>query len=313
MTFSKLLNPLIYASLCLIWGSSFILMKWGLYDAHNQVVLTAWQVAAIRVLSAGVVLIPFMVSKVGKLPRSLLPYVILSGFLGVFAPAFLFCIAETHIDSSLAGVLNALTPFCAILFGFLLYRAIVPARQILGIIIGLGGLILLFMAQGHVSYRNVGYAGYVILATICYGINLNLVKNKLHDIPSITIATVSIVALVIPAAIILYGSGYFSLPLGNPVYIKSTIASCILGVVGTALSWIIFFVLLKRTSPVFASSMTYIIPAVALGWGWYYGEAITAAQVVCMLIILAGVYLTNPLIKKKEIKPSQSSSRYSRP
>jgi drug/metabolite transporter (DMT)-like permease len=307
MTFSKVLNPLIYVSLCLIWGSSFILMKWGLYDEHNQVVLTAWQVAAIRVLTAGVVLIPLIVTRIGKLPRSLWSWVVLSGILGVFAPAFLFCIAETHIDSSLAGVLNALTPFCAILFGFLLYKTPVPGRQILGIIIGLAGLILLFMAQGHVSFRYVGYAGYVLLATICYGINLNLVKHKLHGVPSLTIATVSFVALIIPAAIILYATGYFSLPLGNPVYIKSTIASCILGVIGSALSWIIFFILLKRTSPVFASSVTYITPVVALGWGWYYGEAITAAQVVCMLIILVGVYLTNPLIKKKEVRKKEEN------
>jgi drug/metabolite transporter (DMT)-like permease len=174
-------------------------------------------------------------------------------------------------------------------------------RQVLGIVIGFVGIVLLFATTGHINFDSIEYSGYIFIATMCYGLNNNLVKHKLHGISSLTIATLSFVSLIIPAIIILIFSGYFSLPLGLVTYLRSTFASCILGIVGSALSYIMLFELIKHTTAVFASSILYITPLVALAWGWFYGESITIFQIPCLLIILAGVYLTNPIFKKAQV------------
>lgn len=295
---SKFINLFLFVLLSLIWGSSFILMKLGLYDQNNQIVLTAYQVAALRVFTAGITLIPFFISKVKKYSIITWVYIMASGLLGIFIPAFLFCIAETRLDSGIAGILNALTPFFSILFGYLLFKNSIPKVQILGIIIGFSGIVLLVLSGSNVSFNSLSYSGFIILATISYGFNNNIIKYKLADIPALTIATLSFVILVIPAGLILWFTGFFSLPLGETVYLKSTIAVSVLGVIGSALAWILLYTLIKRSNIVFASAVTFVIPIVALFWGWIYGEGITINQIFSLIVILFGVYLTTPLFQK---------------
>jgi drug/metabolite transporter (DMT)-like permease len=151
----QFINWLMFASICLIWGSSFILMKLGLYDDARQPLLTAWQVAAIRIITAGVVLTPILIRHRSKIPYKLSWYMVFSGVFGSFLPAFLFCIAETKIDSALAGTLNSLTPIFAIIFGFVFFRIRIPAIQIAGIVIGFGGIVLLYLVQKHTGIGQV--------------------------------------------------------------------------------------------------------------------------------------------------------------
>jgi drug/metabolite transporter (DMT)-like permease len=295
------LNPFLFIVISLIWGSSFILMKLGMYDPRNQPVLTAYQVASIRVLTAGLVLVPFFLKNKERFGIQTWGYIIASGLLGIFFPAFLFCVAETRLDSNLAGILNALTPFFTILLGLFFFRKPIPGRQIAGIAVGFSGIVLLFTTGGNIHFHDLSYAFLVILATICYGMNANLVRSKLHHIPAMTIASLSFVALIIPALGILFLTGYFSLPLNEGRFLVATTASCVLGILGSAFTYILFYTLIKRSSAVFASSVTFLIPVVALGWGWFYGESISILQIVCLLIILAGVFLTRPVVKKTTV------------
>lgn len=256
-------------------------------------VLSPYQVASIRILSAGLILTPFALKALKQIPQNKWLLVILSGLLGNFFPAYLFCIAETEIDSSLAGILNALTPMFTILVGISFFQLKANSTKIMGVIIGFIGLCLLMLSGKEVSFNNLSYAGLVLLATLCYGINVNMVGRYMKEVGSLNIASLAFVFLIIPSAIILYGTGYLGLELTNTTVLKATSASFILGVLGTAFASIIFYMLVKRAGTLFASMVTYGIPFVAVFWGLLDGELITLLQVGCLGIILCGVYLVN--------------------
>jgi drug/metabolite transporter (DMT)-like permease len=288
----KLINWLMFFSICLIWGSSFILMKLGLYDDERKPLLTASQVAAIRIITAGIVLTPILVSNRNKIPFKLSGWLVFSGVFGSFLPAFLFTIAETRIDSALAGTLNSLTPIFAIIFGFIFFGNKIPLTHIFGIIIGFGGIVLLYVVQKHTGVGQISYAGLVILATVFYAINIIAVKRYLGGVSPVVITSFSLIAVGLPSLLILWQTGFFELPLHQYRYLKACIAVCTLGILGTALAWMLFYALVQRTSVLFTSTASYGVPFVAFGWGWYYGETITIGQIGCLVIILGGVYLT---------------------
>ncbi len=283
----KLLNWGIFIALSLIWGSSFILMKEGMR------VLSPYQVASIRILSAGLVLTPFALKALRQIPKNKWLLVVLSGLLGNFFPAYLFCIAETQIDSSLAGILNALTPLFTILVGISFFQLKASSTKIIGVVIGFIGLCLLMLSGKEVSFNNLSYAALVLLATLCYGINVNMVGRHMREVGSLNIASLAFVFLIIPSVTILYFTGYLQMHLTDASVIKATGASFILGVFGTAIASIIFYMLVKRAGTLFASMVTYGIPFVAVFWGLLDGESITILQVACLGIILCGVYLVN--------------------
>jgi drug/metabolite transporter (DMT)-like permease len=283
----QLLNWVIFSVLCIIWGSSFILMKGGMN------VLSPYQVASIRIISAGLVLLPFALKALRNIPNNKRGVVVLSGLLGSFFPAYLFCIAETKIDSALAGIMNALTPVFVIVMGISFFQLKVKNIQLMGIIIGFVGLSLLVAAGSNISLEYFSYALLVLLATLLYGINVNMVGKHMQGIGSIEIAAMAFVFLLIPCSVILYFTGYFSLPLTEDAYLMSTGASAILGIFGTAVASVLFYMLVKRAGALFASMVTYGIPFVAIGWGIWGGEQVNLIQVTCCGIILLGVYLAN--------------------
>jgi drug/metabolite transporter (DMT)-like permease len=283
----KLIQWGLFVLLSIVWGSSFILMKEGM------VTLTPYQVASLRILSAGLVLVPFAWKAFRTIPKNKIVLVILSGLLGNCLPAYLFCIAETRLDSALAGILNALTPFFVILIGISFFQLKANAIKILGVCIGFIGLCLLLISSGNFSFQNSSYALYILLATAFYGLNVNLVGRYMQGISSLNIASAAFVFLIVPCIVILWFTGYFSLPLTDPGILKSTVASFILGIAGTAMASIFFYMLIKRAGNLFASMVTYGIPFVAVLWGVLYGETVTLLQIGCLGIILAGVYLVN--------------------
>ena len=296
---SKLISWALFIALCVIWGSSFILMKWGLYDSNQQPVLSAYQVAALRMLSSGLVMLPFLKRSLKNLPAPTLRYVLLSGWLGSFFPAFLFCIAETKIDGALTGSLNSLTPIFVIITGALFFRKQTIWTKISGVLVGLVGSALLLYINAGKPNGYLAYTGFVVLATIFYGFNVNMVHERLHGVSSVQIATVAFTGLIPPSLIILIVTGYFNLPLTEHVYTMSTIASTLLGILGTALASVLFYVLVKKAGGLFASLVTYGIPFIAILWGVYYGEKVTGMQVIALGIILLGVYLANRPETKK--------------
>ena len=284
---NKFINWAIFCILSIVWGSSFILMKEGL------TALSAYQVASLRMLFSGLVLLPFAISAFKKIPKEKMGTVFLAGFLGNFIPAYLFCIAETNIDSSLAGILNSLTPLFTILVGLSFFKTTINKQKMIGVMIGFIGLCLLFAAGKNISFQNLSFASLVLVATFFYGLNVNLVGKFLKNIRSIDIVSVAFAFLIIPSTLILYITGYFSMSFKNPHFQQATIASIILGVVGTSIASILFYMLIKRSTIIFASMVTYGIPVIAVAWGVYFGESISILQIGSLLIILAGVYIVN--------------------
>ena len=283
----RLINWGIFLALSLIWGSSFILMKIGLEA------LSAYQVAALRIFSAGIVLLPAAIGQIRKLPKARLILIITSGMLGSFFPAFLFCIAETKIDSYLAGIINALTPIITMITGVVFSQSRIQWQKVMGVLTSFAGLCILLVSKGKIGLDYLSYAGLVLLATLCYGINVNMVSRYLKDVGSLNIAAIAISFLLIPSLLVLYYTGYFQLPLLESNYLFASTASVILGVMGTALASIIFYMLVKRAGIIFPSMVTYVIPCVAIFWGSLYNEMITFLEIGCLAIILAGVFLTN--------------------
>jgi len=283
-----LLSWLIFIALSFIWGSSFILMKIGLET------LSAYQVAAIRIASAGLVLSPVAFRSLKKIPREKLLLVFLTGTIGNLIPAFLFCIAEEVIDSSLSGTINSLTPVFTIIVGAMFFKSIATKNQIAGVIIAFTGTSLLFLGKGSLhSSKDVLFAFLIVIATILYGLNVNIVHKHLKEIPSLQIVSVAMVSNGIIALIVLYATGYFNLVLSDENILHSTAAATVLGTIGTALATIIFYILLKRAGSVFASLVTYGMPFVAIFWGFVRGENIGTGQIACLIIILIGVYWTS--------------------
>jgi drug/metabolite transporter (DMT)-like permease len=288
-----LLNWIIFILLSLIWGSSFVLMKEGLVN------LSAYQVASLRIVFSGIVLLPTAIKYFRHIPKDKLFIIFLSGLLGSLLPAYLFCIAEEGIDSALAGTLNSLTPIFVIITGALFFNSKTTANKVLGIAISFTGSVLLLFSKGHMQEnQNLLYISYVVLATALYGINVNMVHRHLSQIGSLQIAAVALTLNAIPALAVLYSTGYFNLPLADKRVLLSTGAAAILGILGTAVASVIFYMLVKRAGAVFASMVTYGIPFVAIGWGIIYNEEVGWKQVLCLVLILCGVYVANRKPKK---------------
>ncbi len=232
--------------------------------------------------------------------------IILSGILGNFIPAYLFCIAETQIDSSLAGILNSLTPMFTIIVGVLFFKTQTSFIKIIGMIIGFIGLSFLLAAGKDVSLHNLSFAALVLLATLFYGINVNIVGRYMQNMGSLHIASIAFAFLIIPSLLVLYFTGYFSNNFSDPIVLKSLMASSLLGIVGTSIATILFYFLVKRAGILFGSLVTYGIPVVAVAWGLLDGESLNIMQVGCLGLILLGVYIVNrgnlnfiPFLKKK--------------
>lgn len=288
MTENKLFNWIIFIILSIIWGSSFVLMKEGLVG------LNALQVASFRIISSGLILLPVAVKSISTIPQNKFLIIFVSGILGSLLPAYLFCIAEQRIDSSLAGTLNALTPIFAIIIGILFFKTNTARNKKLGIGISFLGSILLFFAQPSFNeHSNITDVLLVIVATICYAVNVNLVGKYLKDISSLTIVSVALLSNAVPAAFVLYYTGYFEENIFSKVMLVSAGYTMVLGVVGTAVASVMFYTLIKRAGVVLSSMVTYAIPVVAVFWGIVYGEIIGWQQIVCLIIILGGVYVAN--------------------
>ncbi|MBS1510681.1 MAG: DMT family transporter [Bacteroidetes bacterium] len=289
------MNWFIFIMLSVIWGSSFILMKEGLLQ------LSAYQVASLRIIFSGIVLLPSAIKHFKMIPKNKLGIVFLSGTLGSLLPAYLFCIAEQGVDSALAGTLNSLTPIFVIIIGALFFNSKVTANKIIGIFTSFTGSILLLLSKGEPMQesQNLFYVGLIVVATAIYGTNVNMVHRHLSEVGSLQIAAVSLVLNAIPALVVLVFTGYFGLPLTDTRILWSTGAAAILGIFGSAIASIIFYMLVKRAGTVFASMVTYGIPVVANIWGVIYKEEVGWKQEACLALMLFGVYIANRISKNK--------------
>ncbi|MBL7762130.1 MAG: DMT family transporter [Chitinophagaceae bacterium] len=284
---SKLINWVLFLTLCLIWGSSFILMK--ISRAH----LTGVQIASLRIFSAGAILIPFGIVHISKIPHTKILPVIATGFTGNLLPAFMYALAIANgLDSSLSAILNSLTPICVVIIGFIFFKNKISGSKLTGIVVGFTGLCLLFFNR-NMDFQNSHFALLVLVAAISYGLNVNFVSHFLKGLNPVHIATISLSFMAIPSFIILWQKHFFSLPFNERVVQQSVLASVVLGIAGSTVGTILFYVLIKKAGGLFASLVTYGVPFIAVIWGIIFGEQVTAWQIVCLGIILTGVYLAN--------------------
>ncbi|MBN2805122.1 MAG: DMT family transporter [Prolixibacteraceae bacterium] len=270
-----------------IWGSSFILMKIGLKSFDSN------QAAAIRIFLAALVLLPYSIKNLKYLTRKDLPSLLVAGFIGSFFPAFLFTKAQTRIDSSMAGMLNSLTPVFTLLVGMVFLKIKFKWFQIVGLILGLGGALGLILSGNEIDKGSFNaYALLIVLATLFYAINVNQIKTRLSHLRGIQITSLSFL-FIGPVALIYLLNTDLSMATQNQDWLWHFTALAILGIVGTALAMILMNSLIRYSSAIYASSVTYIIPVFAIFWGLLDGEKITLLHLFCMAIILLGVYLIN--------------------
>jgi len=279
----------IFVLLCIIWGSSFILMK------ASKEELTWAQIASLRIFSAGIIMLPFAFYHFSKIPKNKLSLVIISAVCGNLLPAYLFALAiAKNLDSGLAGILNSLTPICVVIIGILFFRSEIAARKIIGVIVGFTGLTFLTLAgKKGMSFENLEYTFLVLVATILYGFNVNIVSHYLKDIDPVQLAVVSISFMIFPTGIVLWQTGFLQLSFDDNDVLLAILNSVMLGIAGTAIATALFYVLVKKAGGLFASLVTYGIPFIALAWAFIFGENITVLQIGCLGIILSGVYLAN--------------------
>ncbi len=295
--------------LSLVWGASFILNKRGL------LFLSPLEVGMLRITSAAVFLAPFTLfplRKIRSISKSNFFYLFLSGVLGGLIPFVLIPVAQTKIESGIAGVLNSTTPIFVLLVSWLFFKVKPRPLNFLGLGFGIIGILFLnskladsdsfiniFQVLNSLDY----YAFFVLLATLSYAVNINLVKFKIKNLSSLTLTGVSFISAGIISTICLL---LFTPFLENLIDFSETkvsiIAIVIQGVVNTALAMIIFNKIISKTNPLFAGSVTYIIPIVSIFLGILDGETISLHQSVGMVIILLGVFLINKKTKKPNLK-----------
>lgn len=291
-------TPMHYVLLLLLaatWGSSFILMKVGLFGwgggPGSPPVLSGVQLGLLRMALAGTVLAPFAWTRIRRWDRSIWGGLAINGFIGSLLPAMLFALAQTRLPSATAGMLNALSPLWTLVIALLVYQVAVRPKQVGGLLLGFGGAVGLMSLKDAAGEVHWWAAALVVLATACYGLSINVVRNRLSAIDPVAISAVALSMTALPSAVGFLATGGLGVLTQHPEGGHAFLAVLILACVGTAAALILFNALIQRTNALFASSVTYVIPLFALFWGWWDGEWIGWPHAAFGAVILSGVRL----------------------
>jgi drug/metabolite transporter (DMT)-like permease len=275
--------------LSLIWGTSFILIKQGLKYFPPDVV------GALRVTAASLFLLPLALPRLKELKSGDSSKLLLSGLMGIFFPAFMFAWAQTQLNSSVAGILNTLSPVWTMIFGVLLFNQRFRGYALLGVFISFGGTVLLALSRsgGSITGFNL-YALLIVGACAFYGANLNYIKFKIVGLSSLTLTSVSLLFVgPLAAAYLFIATDFVTILSQTPDTWKGLGFVLLLALMSTAIANLLFVKLISISTPLFASSVTYIMPIVAVMWGVIDGELLTLWHLVGMALIISGVYLAN--------------------
>lgn len=285
---------ILLVTLSIIWGSSFILIKKSL-DHYNP-----YQVGALRVLIAGIILLPYAISKIKLFPKHLLKWLILAAVTGNFIPMFLFPIAETKVSSSIAGIINSLLPINIILISLLIYKIKTTKRQLIGVGISFTGTCILTFATSETGGFKLWPIFLLLMATLGYAISMTTVKAKLQSIPAkILSAFVFSFVLIIPSLLALILTNFFSEFSFDKGHFIGLGYVSLLSIFGTGLAMMMNYRLMNISTPLFASTVTLLMPIVAVIWGILDGENLTVFQFIGGLIIISGLIF----LRAKKAKP----------
>ena len=275
--------------LSLIWGTSFILIKQGLKFFPPDVV------GALRVTAASLFLLPLALPRLKELKSGDSFKLFVSGLMGIFFPAFMFAWAQTQLNSSLAGILNTLSPVWTMIFGVLLFNQRFKGYALVGVIISFGGTVLLALSRagGSITGFNL-YALLIVGACAFYGANLNWIKFKIAGLGSLTVTSVSLLFIgPLAAAYLFLATDFVNILVQTPNAWQGFGFVLLLALMSTAVANLLFVKLIGISTPLFASSVTYIMPIVAVMWGVIDGEVLTVWHLLGMVLIISGVYLAN--------------------
>ncbi len=285
---NKKLRWVYLIALSIIWGASFILMKKAL------IALTPVQVGALRILITSVFLLLIGFKRLLKIKKRHWYYLTLNGFVGTFFPAFLFAYAIEKIDSSIASIFNSLTPLNTLIFGALFFGFGFRRRQLIGVLIGLVGTVLLILKGAELNpNQDYFYASFILISSVGYALNVNILKKYLYELDALSITVANFTLLIVPTLIVLWFTDFittFEITESSKISILYLV---ILSVFGTGIAKIMFNRLIQISNPIFSSSVTYLIPIVAISLGILDGEKISLMQFSSGFIILFGVYLVN--------------------
>ena len=270
--------------LSLVWGSSFILMKKALIG------VSPIQLGALRMIVTSVFLLLIGFKSIKKIKKEQWIYIFYTALLGTFIPGFLFSYTLTAIDSSIVSILTSFTPFNTLIFGALFFGFAFKKQQLLGILIGLFGTLILILEGAVLNpNQNYWYALLIIIASIGYAFNVNIVKKYLQDVDALAITTGNFLILLAPATIILGFTGFFTEFKASEQGLESLGYIAVLSIIGTGIAKIMFNKMVQISNPIFSSSVTYLIPVVAILWGVFDGEKLSLIQLFAGIIILFGV------------------------
>ena len=281
------------AILSLIWGSSFILIKKGLVG------LSPYQVASLRIIFAATVILLYSYNSLKKIPKASWKWILITAYTGTFFPVYFISYGQSEIESGLASIITTITPINTLVVGIIFFGLIFTKKQLLGLLIGLGGAILLiYEASGAEFSINIYYSFFIYMTTVGYAASVNLIKNYLTNISPEAVTAGIFISISPPALIVLFLSDFSSLNFHESQVINSIIFVFVLGVFSSAIAQTLFNKFVKIASPLFASAVTYTMPIVAIFWAILDGETLTLMQFFATAIILVGVYMVN---KKKKV------------
>lgn len=286
---------ILFIFLSLTWGSSFILMKKSLYPVNSdEMVLNPFQIGTLRIVLAALVLFPIALKNLKYLNRKTVGPLVVAGVCGNLIPAALFPLAETNIDSALAGMLNSSTSLFVVLIGLVFYKARPTGKQLVGLIMCLGGLFLVLRSYFNPDEtRNAAYAFFIFPATLCYATSLTTIKFRLSHLPPNAITSLSFMLIGIPALIGALAFKAHEPLIYHPDGLKALGYLSILAIVGTALAVLLFTKLVIISNHIFSSAVAYMLPVVAVFTGVLDGEVFDPLNLIWVLVIISGVILMN--------------------
>jgi drug/metabolite transporter (DMT)-like permease len=284
--------------LMLVWGSSFKLMK------ESLKVFSPMEAASLRLVFAMITVIGFAIPHFIKIEKSKMKHLVLSAVIAMGAPAFMFATAQgAGIVGSIAGILNALTPMMTFLIGILFFKQEMTSRKVIGLLIGFCGSATLILVNQKGSIEINFFAFLIILATVSYGLNVNYIKRYLSDVPSLQLSLITVSLVGVMGLCVLPTTDFMSKIMTHPNGRLALLQIATLGVLGTAVAQIVFNKMLSYTSALFASSITYFIPIVALLWGIFDQETLSLWHYIGMVMIIGGVLIMN---KKQNPAPNET-------
>ena len=282
--------------LSIIWGSSYFLIKIGLEDSYGNERMPPNLLGALRISFAFIALTPLLYNSFKKLKKKHIPFVIISGVLGNGLPAFLFAYAETKLDSSITGMLNSLVPIFTVLIATIFFQFKLKWNHIGGLTLGIVGAIMIVyqkLFSATLTADDTTPILMVILATFCYALSLNVIKYKLQDLNSMAITSISFASIGPFCLVYLFTTNFFDRIASQPNFIEGIGIVAILAFIGTAMAVLLFNNMIKISTAVFASSVTYFIPIVAILLGFTLGENVSNIQLSGIGVLILGVFLIN--------------------